>query len=65
MPTDPNAPDCNAAVERLSLGIDSPRGAQSSTATMFCSCVCFEVETSYSMPCGPCPAQCTNCFEAE
>lgn len=76
MPTNPTSPSSSAAVDRLALGIDSPRGAQPSLHLSPCACfeagasavifgcygtACFEAEASGGFLCGP-PC---GCFEAE
>ena len=50
MPTNPTSPNTEAAIDRLTLGIDSPRGAEPNGApapgTMCCMgcAACFEAE---------------------
>ena len=47
MPTNPTTPKCNASVDRLTLGIDTPRGTIPSTGFNGGTYVaCFDVETS-------------------
>ena len=48
MPTNPTAPNTNASVDRLTLGIASPRGNTASTDAYFgsTSCNCFEAGAS-------------------
>ena len=60
MPTNPSAPDATASVDRLTLGVDSPRGTQ--PALHLSPCACFEAESSALL----CEGQWQNtCFEAE
>ena len=75
MPTNPTSPNTNASVDRLTLGVDSPRGAEAANVPWppycfeaevsawagICCCSCFEVETS-GIP-GGCFA--CSCFETE
>lgn len=51
-------PDINASIDRLTLGIDSPRGAQ---ASMISVLSCFDAETAGVIPCTPT----CGCFEVE
>ena len=44
MPTNPTAPNTNASVDRLALGVDSPRGTEPSFPVPMCPC--FEAEAS-------------------
>lgn len=44
MPTTPASPASNASVDRLTLGIESPRGAEPSTGNCYYQCNCFEAE---------------------
>lgn len=64
MPTNPTQPNNNAAIDRLALGVDSPRGTQPSAATGAPPCnayVCFDAnEVAPSFVYGACV-----CFEAE
>ena len=64
MPTNPVNPTSNAAVDRLTLGVESPRGNAASTNTHYFGstpCNCFEVEASAAAGvCGRC-----FCFEAD
>lgn len=62
MPTNPTTPTANASVNRLALGVDSPRGAQPSAGgpQPFMACFCFEAEAS-----GPFACMASICFEAE
>ena len=49
MPTNPTSPNTNASVDRLALGVDSPRGAEPalpSTGYACGGCACFEAEAS-------------------
>lgn len=46
MPTNPNSPNPNESVERLSLGIDSPRGSEPSMSIMCNNCMCFDADAS-------------------
>jgi len=62
MPTTPASPASSASVDRLSLGIDSPRGTEPSFPMVLCACNCFEAEASVIVP--PCSSACM-CFEAE
>jgi len=68
MPTNPTSPSSNAAVDRLTLCVDSPRGAEPNGAPGAMCCMgcaaCFEVESSgfgsgWHVIVGLC------CFEAE
>lgn len=61
MPTNPASPNSNASVDRLNLGVESPRGSEpSSGLCVCCNCTCFETGTlGYAN--SPQPA----CFEAE
>lgn len=43
MPTHPTAPNSTAAVDRLTLDVDSPRGTEPSSVCMN-PCICFEAE---------------------
>lgn len=52
MPTNPTTPNTNASVDRLALGVDSPRGAGPSVPLPGCACNCFEAETSGYLACG-------------
>lgn len=75
MPTNPNQPNSNAAIDRLALGVDSPRGTEPSFPFPSCACncfdaeasslgmmcICFETETSGVIPCSPL----CGCFESE
>lgn len=61
MPTNPTAPNSNAAVDRLTLGVDSPRGPEPAAPLYPCCFNCFEAETSGIILCHP---GC-GCFEAE
>ena len=56
MPTNPTTPKCNAAVDRLTLCVESPRGNAASTNTHYFGstpCNCFEAEasTTFSFMC--------------
>lgn len=44
MPTIPVSPNAEAAIDRLTLGIDSPRGTQPSLRSE--PCACFEASSS-------------------
>lgn len=60
MPTNPVSPNTEAAIDRLALGIEFPRGAEASNSGfgLWFAPGCFEAEASgYFNPCGPC------CFE--
>ena len=49
MPTNPSTPNPNAAVDRLTLGVDSPRGSDAVSSGPFpCGpqCGCFEADAS-------------------
>jgi len=46
MPTNPASPNSSAAVDRLTLGIDSPRGAGASHGVVALPFACFETEAS-------------------
>ena len=60
MPTTPASPDSSAAVDRLALGIDSPRGAEASHGVVALPFACFEAEvSSFACIC------CCGCFEVE
>ena len=59
MPTNPAAPNTNASVDRLALGVDSPRGTEPSFPVPMCPC--FEAEASGLYTTGS-PV---SCFEAE
>ena len=64
MPTNPASPNGSAAVDRLSLGVDSPRGTEPSFSYAPCPSACFEAESSgfgsgWHVIVGLC------CFEAE
>lgn len=56
MPTNPVSPNTEAAIDRLTLGIESPRGTQPSMIPG--GCMCFEAEASWI-------GNCSMCFEAE
>jgi len=61
MPTNPTIPNTNASVDRLALGIESPRGVEPSFPIPSCVCNCFEAEASVR-----CAAGCAGtCFEVE
>lgn len=62
MPTNPTTPASIAAVDRLALGVDSPRGTEPSLppSCWTCPCACFETETSNYGDLGV-----GLCFEAE
>lgn len=64
MPTNPIAPKGHAAVERLTLGIEAPRGGSpSGIGVPFGSAqgpyACFEAEASYYIACS------CSCFDSE
>jgi len=65
MPTNPASPNSSAAVDRLALGIDSPRGTEPATHSgvwLVGHGQCFEAEASglsLCLSCGSCV-----CFEA-
>ena len=59
MPTQPTAPDTNAAVDRLTLGVDSPRGTEPATTCPPSGCWCSDAEASALYQTGP-----GQCFEA-
>lgn len=59
MPTNPTTPNSNAAIDRLALGVDSPRGTQPSFVPG-AMCPCFEAEAS-----GPFACMASICFEGE
>lgn len=63
MPTNPTAPPSHAAVDRLALGVDSPRGSQPSSllCDIGCYSVCFDAGAS-SLLCGV--GHCA-CFQME
>ena len=61
MPTNPVSPNTEAAIDRLALGIDSPRGSEPSHSTQ-CPVVwpaCFEAEAS--TPAGTQLSTCSWC----
>lgn len=61
MPTNPTSPNTNASVDRLALGIDSPRGAEPalpSTGYACGGCACFEAEASGGI--APCMCICAE-----
>jgi len=61
MPTNPVRPNTEAAIDRLTLGVDSPRGTAPSCIPGACyACNCFEIETSGTYTAVPCA-----CVEAE
>jgi len=59
MPTNPTTPNTNASVDRLALGVDSPRGAEPSFPLPGCACNCFEAEASGG-PAFPCVCVCAE-----
>jgi len=59
MPTNPTQPNSNAAINRLSLGVDSPRGVEPSFPFPSCACNCFEAEASGG-PAFPCVCVCAE-----
>ena len=59
MPTNPTAPNSNAAIDRLALGVDSPRGTQPSFVPG-AMCPCFEAEASFFSATVIC-----SCFDVE
>jgi len=66
MPTNPVSPHIDSAIDRLALGVDSPRGADVSNfnACMQAGIICFEAEAlgiQWSLSCGVCGGPC--CFE--
>ena len=63
MPTSPTQPNGSAAIERLTLGVDSPRGSQPSSllCDIGCYSFCFDAGAS-SLLCGV--GHCA-CFEME
>jgi len=59
MPTNPATPNAGPSVDRLALGIESPRGTEASNELTRCTiCSCFETETSSVWIC------CGFCFES-
>ena len=57
MPENPVSPRTEAAVDRLTLSVESPRGTEPSKACG-CTCWCFEAETSsYNLVCGCMPME--------
>ena len=60
MPTNPTTPNTNASVDRLTLGVDSPRGSEPSMPIGCCVCTCFEAEASYFSAMVLC-----SCFDVE
>lgn len=59
MPTNPTTPNTNASVDRLTLGVDSPRGSEPSMPCGGCCvCTCFDAEASVFQMCA------CGCFEA-
>ena len=59
MPANPTQPNTNSSIDRLALGIDSPRGSETSNELSRCTiCACFDVEAA-GLPVPP------FCFEAE
>ena len=57
MPTNPASPNSSAAVDRLTLSVESPRGTEPSKACVCAPC-CFEAETSsYNLVCGCMPME--------
>lgn len=61
MPTNPTQPNANAAIDRLTLGVDSPRGVEPSFGAACNYANCFEAEPSIFM----CICCGCSCFEAE
>lgn len=62
MPTNPVSPNTEAAIDRLTLGVDSPRGGQPHfMGGCMVPCACFEAEPNGVSVCTPVCA----CFEAE
>ena len=63
MPTNPASPNSSAAVDRLTLGVESPRGTAQTAGLCVCQTgiTCFEAEASGLVPCNPL----CGCFEAE
>ena len=45
MPTNPQSPNSSAAIDRLNLGVDSPRGVEPANPCG-CLCACFDAEAS-------------------
>jgi len=60
MPTNPVSPNTEAAVDRLTLSVDAPRGG-GPAAPCGCLCACVEAEAS-SVLYGQAPG---TCFESE
>lgn len=61
MPTNPVSPNTHAAIDRLTLGIDAPRGSAPSTAGVFGPYTCFDAEASGVTS----PGSMWSCFSAE
>lgn len=76
MPTNPTTPNSSAAIDRLALGVDTPRGANPSWGGAMCYCfeagssaaifgcygsACFEAEASVVCQC----SWACHCFEVE
>lgn len=52
MPSNPINPQPSSAIDRLSLGMDTPRGTQSAGMCVGYACQCFESEPSgILLPC--------------
>lgn len=60
MPTNPQSPGSNAAIDRLTLGVASPRGAEPASP-YGPTCICFDAEASAVI--FGCYG--SSCFEAE
>jgi hypothetical protein len=65
MPTSPTTPNSAAAIDRLALRVESPRGAQTSNfnACMQPGLICFEAESAAISLCLTSGPSCV-CFEA-
>ena len=62
MPTNPVNPTSSAAVDRLTLGVESPRGNAASTNTHYFGstpCNCFEADASGISMCA-CSCACSE-----
>jgi len=66
MPTNPVSPHIDSAIDRLALGVDSPRGADVSNfnACMQAGIICFEAESAAISLCLTSGPSCA-CFEAD
>lgn len=66
MPTNPTTPGSSPAVDRLTLGVESPRGTPEASMAFPClpQCSCFEAEASGISLCLTSGATCV-CSEAQ